>query len=140
MLAPALGHLRIALPAPEEQPVGTVAHQVAAVALFRPRLGPVGAVLLPLIGGGLEVVRRLAGGPPQDPAVWPRLDLGDHAPHEQDDLTGAVPTVGGWGGEGGGGDTKKLSLGKVSQGRGLRGREEGWGRGAKPPVVGQEGR
>lgn len=34
---------------------------------------------------------RFAGGPPQDTAIWPWLDLGDHAPHEQDDLARATP-------------------------------------------------
>lgn len=98
MLAPALGHLGVALPAAEQQPIGAVTYQVAAVALLRPCLGPMGAVLLPLVRGRLEVMGGLARGPPQDPAIWPRLDLGDHAPHEQDDLTGAAP--GSWRGEG----------------------------------------
>lgn len=94
MLAPALGHLGVALPASEQQPVGAVTHQVAAVALLRPGLRPMRAALLPLGGGQLEVMRRLAGRPPQDPAVRSWLDLGDQAPHEQDDLTGAAPGKG----------------------------------------------
>lgn len=51
VLAPTLGQLGVALPAAEQQPIRAVTHQVAAVALLRPGLGPVGAVLLPLIGG-----------------------------------------------------------------------------------------
>lgn len=66
----------------------------------------------------------LARGPPQDPTIWPRLDLGDHAPHEQDDFTGAAP--GSWQGEEGS-YIKKLSLGetrKSARVRAFRGREE----------------
>lgn len=33
----------------------------------------------------------LAGSPPQNATVRPWLDLGDHAPHEQDDLTRTAP-------------------------------------------------
>ena len=90
MLAPALGQLRVALPAAEQQPVRTVTYQVTAMAVLRPGLGPVRAVLLPLIGGRQEVEGRLAGGPSQDPSVRPGLDLGDHAPYKQDDLAGAA--------------------------------------------------
>ena len=105
VLAPALGQLGVALPAAEQQPVGALTHQVAAVALLRPGLGPVGAVLLPLIGGRQEVEGRLAGGSSQDPSVWPWLDLGHHAPYKQDDLAGAAP------GSAGSGDHKEtLSL------------------------------
>lgn len=51
----------------------------------------------------------LAGGPPQDSAIWPWLDLGDHTPHEQDDLAGTAP----------GNSTQEFRLGEIrtSQGR-----------------------
>lgn len=139
MLAPALGHLGVALPAAEQQSIRAVTYQVAAVALLGTCLGPMGAVLLPLIGGRLEVMGRLAGGPPQDPTVWPGLDLRDHAPHKQDDLAGAAPGSWGWGWRG---HIEKLSLGEtnVSQGRDPQGQRGGVWEGEKPLMSGQEGR
>lgn len=79
----------------------------------------------------------LARGPPQDPTIWPRLDLGDHAPHEQDDLTGAAP-----GSCGGRGELQKEveSEGnqEVSQGRGLSGKRGKVVKGKKPLMSGQK--
>lgn len=55
----------------------------------------------------------LAGGPPQDSAIWPWLDLGHHAPHEQDDLARTAPRN----------STEEFRLGEIrtSQGRKLTG-------------------
>lgn len=51
MLAAALAHFGVALPATKQEPIRAVTHQVAAVALLRTGWGSMGTVLLPLVRG-----------------------------------------------------------------------------------------
>lgn len=88
VLAP-LAQLCVPVPGVQPQPLGAIVQDVAAAALLRLR----GAVLLPLLRRGLQVIGGFAGGPAGHALVcW--LHLRHQPPHQEDDLCGTIPGMG----------------------------------------------